>query len=119
MCLNITSEQHDGILIMRLSGRFDVLHAPEVSQRLTAAGTDDGLQVVIDLAQVTFIDTAALAMLVKLLKTVRATGGDIKLAALPGSVKLIFELTRLDRAFPVYDTVQDALTAYQGDDDDA
>src|ERR671929_137943 len=57
--------------------------------------------VVVNLAGVKFVDSTALAALVRSMKRCRQQGGDLHLCGLQQPVRIIFELTRLDRAIEI------------------
>ncbi|MGB6848252.1 MAG: STAS domain-containing protein [Thermoanaerobaculia bacterium] len=104
------TKEFEGIPVLELSGRFDAHTVPQVRGwiRVTMA---DQQQMVLDLADVTFVDSAALATMVQGMKQCREQGGDLYLCNISQPVRIIFELTRLDRAFAIYDTVPAAVTA--------
>jgi anti-sigma B factor antagonist len=68
--------------------------------------------VVIDLAEAEFLDSAGLGALVALLKRVTERGGDLKLARMPRKVRMIFEITRAHRIFEIFETVEEALESF-------
>jgi anti-sigma B factor antagonist len=102
----------DGIPTIKLFGRIDAHTAPEVwgwiEQNIVANPS-----IMIDLEEATFIDSAALAVLVKGMKQCRERGGDLLLISLAQPVRIIFELTRLDHAFAIYDNMPSAIFALQ------
>jgi anti-sigma B factor antagonist len=93
--------------VIGLSGRFDAHETEQVGSALASAGPAG--QIVVDLSGVHFIDSSALSTLIQAMKRARENGGDLKLAQLQSPVRIIFELTRLDRAFSIYPTVEDAV----------
>lgn len=108
--MDITAYTHEQIAVIELSGRFDAHFAPQV--KVLIERSDTPVQVLINLTAVTFIDSAALATLVSGMKRCRHVGGDLRLCGLQQSVKIIFELTRLDRAFSVYPNEDAALSSF-------
>ena len=48
-----------------------------------------------------YIDSAGLGVLISVQKRAASVGGQVSVSGLSGMVKEIFELTRLDRIFPV------------------
>ncbi len=66
-------------------------------------------RIVLDMSDVEFIDSSMIGALVGLLRRVREVGGELKLAALTPDVETIFELTRLQRVFPIYPSVDSSL----------
>jgi anti-sigma B factor antagonist len=62
-------------------------------------------QVVLDFAQVTFMDSSGLGLLVDAFKLLRAKGGRLCLAAVQKPVRNVLVLSAVDRVLDVYDTV--------------
>lgn len=103
-------ESYGGITVLRLWGRFDAHNIDNVRtymEKNTAVS-----QLVINLAGVNFVDSTALSTLVQGMKWMRQRGGDLHLAALQQPVHIIFELTRLDKAFPIFPDVAAAAEAF-------
>lgn len=107
--MNIESYLDNAIYIVSLKGRFDAFETPQFAKWLEAYVTSDQKHVVVDLGGVEFIDSSGLAALVKGLKRCRELGGEQLLCNLQQSVVIIFELTRLDKAFKIFDTVPKAI----------
>ncbi len=100
-----------GHAVVKLGGRFDAYEAPRVREWVDEQLTRGISKLVVDLEEVTFIDSTALAVLVQGMKRSRQQGGDLFLCGLQQPVRIIFELTRLDKAFHIYATRADALAA--------
>jgi anti-sigma B factor antagonist len=101
----------DGVALLRLGGRFDAHQAPQIGAWLHAASTRTPARVVINLEGVHFLDSTALGTLVKAMKRCRQQGGDLRICGLQQPVRIIFELTRLDRALALYDSEVEAMQA--------
>ena len=65
----------------------------------------------LDLTEVTFVDSMTLGVLVGGAKRARAVGGELRLVITAGPIRRILEVTLLDRVFPIDETRQDALAA--------
>ena len=104
------TKEFEGIPVLELSGRFDAHTVPQVSDWIKIKMTDQP-HLVIDLVNVTFVDSAALATLVQGMKQCREQDGDLLLCRLAQPVRIIFELTRLDRAFAIFDSVPVAVAS--------
>jgi len=95
-------EHTDRMTVLNLSGRFDAHTAPPVRDVLTKL-IDQGHQyILVDMAEVTFVDSTGFSVLVGGMKGCRRIGGDLVLMHLQQPVRIIFELTRLDKAFDIY-----------------
>jgi anti-sigma B factor antagonist len=66
---------------------------------------------VLNFAGVSYVDSGGLGVLVGLLTTARAAGGDIKLAAPGGRVREVLKITRLDSVFEVHADAEKAAEA--------
>ena len=99
--MKITLTTSDGeAACLQLSGRFDAHEVADFRARFDAlvppASTLD-----VDLSDVNFIDSSALAELVRGLKHCRQAGGDLRLVHPSSPVRVILELTGLDKAFEI------------------
>ena len=98
--------------VLTLEGRFDAHETSAVSAWLAQNTENPPAQLVINLSGVNFIDSAALSTLVQGLKRCRQRGGDLHLCALQEPVRIIFELTRLKRAFTIVDDERTAVSLF-------
>lgn len=87
-----------------LHGRFDAHESPSLGAWIDARLEDGTSLLSVDLSDVTFVDSTALAVLVRGMKRCRAAGGDLALVRPSQTVRVILELTRLDRAFVIRGT---------------
>jgi anti-sigma B factor antagonist len=112
--MQVTVEgQQSGAAIVRLAGRLDLLSAAEVRQQLMATVAAGHPHLVVDLADVEFMDSTGLGCLVSGLKVARLAGGDLRLARPPDQARTILQLTTLDRVLRPYDTTEEALAGYR------
>ncbi len=114
MTLDVESRQTDsGVTVLAPSGRLDVVGAPALKEAVSEAMKKNGHpKLVIDLEGVTFVDSSGLGSVVSALKQVRTSKGDLRLAAPNQQVRVVLELTTLDRVFPYFATVEEALTDF-------
>jgi len=103
-------ENASGVAVVLLGGRVDAASVRAQRDQLHALPEKGVHHVVIDLGGVTFLDSAGMAMLVGLLKRVRANDGDVRVVEpADPSVRHILHLTRLDLVFKMQDSVDAAL----------
>lgn len=100
------------VQVLSLAGRFDAYTAKEAKSWLEKATKSHPAQVVVNLEDVTFVDSTALATLVQGMKHSRQKDGDLRLCNLQQKVRIIFELTRLDRAFEIFIGEDEAIQAF-------
>jgi len=94
----------------KMSGRWQVLEiAGEMDLQTGPILADVGVEpcfVVLDLHEVTFMDCSSLRALENLQRRARAAGGTMRLAAPSAQVLRILALTRMEGAFPQFETLQ-------------
>ena len=110
--MKILSNTIDDVRVFELSGRFDAKSAPDVQRELQASLEQDGRRIIVNMANVDFVDSTALSTLVQTRRSAGEKQGDLYLCELRQPVRIIFELTRLDRVFEIYPDLPSALMAF-------
>ncbi len=111
--MDIKSHTHGDANVLELSGRFDIHVAPQVSNWLERAASATPPLIVVSMAAVDFVDSTALATLVQGMKRCRQRGGELHLCGLQQQVYMIFELTRLDKAFTIFADESHAVESFR------
>lgn len=106
MDVSVTVEEN--IAIFTMDGHLDALSAPQAKEAFREFGTGE-YHAVVNLENVSFIDSSGLASLISGLKTFRSQGKQFRLAAIQPSVRQVLTLTMLDRAFDIMPDVQVAV----------
>ena len=104
---SIDAETH----VIELGGEVDLYTAPEFKERLVQVIEDGKKQLVVDLSKATFIDSTTLGVLVGGVKRLRPSGGSLALVCTDQNITKIFEITGLDRVFPIHASREEALQA--------
>lgn len=97
--------------IIDLGGEIDLYTAPEFKERLVALIEDGKKRIVVDLSSATFIDSTTLGVLVGGVKRLRPAGGSLALVCTDQNITKIFEITGLDRVFPIHASRDEALAS--------
>ncbi len=111
MKIEVTKE--NDIAIVAVEGEIDVETSPQLRERFDELLAQGEHNFVIDLGGVDFIDSSGLAAFVRLFKRVRVGEGDVKLCCIRPEILKIFELTRLNRVFDIFDTRAEAVKSYR------
>ena len=96
--------------IVRLGGELDLYNAGRVRQALADACKDSPERIVVDLAEVEFVDSTALGTLIEA-RTQLPDRRAFMLAAPGLETRRALEISGLDRHFTVHETVPEALAA--------
>lgn len=109
MELGLVVREQDAWSVLTVSGEIDIATAPGLRERLHGLLADNKQQLVVDLDDVGFLDSTALGVLVGVLKRARAEGGEVRIVCTQPRVRKVFEITRLDSAFDLFDSVDEAV----------
>jgi len=99
--MEITRQQTPERLVFELAGRFDAHEADSFKAELIEAIEAGNSQLGVQLSEVNFLDSTALAVLTSGMKRCREVDGDLVLLNPSNPVQVILELTRLDQAFQI------------------
>ncbi|HEU0274607.1 MAG TPA: STAS domain-containing protein [Candidatus Udaeobacter sp.] len=97
--------------VLPLKGEIDLHVSPIVTASLNAMIEKKPERLVIDLSDVSYIDSAGLAALIQAMQKVEAYSGKFFLAGLQETVRSIFEISRLDQVFQIFPDVDTALAS--------
>lgn len=92
------------IAVIKPEGRLDAFQAPDLAEALAEKEEAGVHYIVVNMANVDFVDSIALSTLVQGLKHALQVGGELYLCNVQQPVRIIFELTRLDRVFLIFDS---------------
>jgi anti-sigma B factor antagonist len=99
-----------GRLVVGLGGEIDLERAPKLRNLLLDC-VGRGRDVLVDLSQVTYIDSSGIASLVEALQKAAGSGTRFGLIAVSPAVLRVFELARLDKVFAIHPDITAALAA--------
>jgi anti-sigma B factor antagonist len=95
---------------MHVGGDLDVYTAPQLRAALDEVGLD-GKTIILDLAEVHFIDSTALGMLVATLQESKGNSGELCLVMDDPYLLKIFRITGFDSLFSIYPDIAGAVAA--------
>ena len=110
--MTIEIEQLGATSVVTLRGEIDAFTAPALRADLRRLVEEHAPSLlVIDLADVTFLDSAALGAIIGALRRIREQDGELRIVRPQGPASRIFELTGLDSVLDVYAGREEALSA--------
>jgi anti-sigma B factor antagonist len=101
MTCRVTSRAISGVIVIDLSGRLDFLEVSmrEEVQKLLEQGSRE---FVINLAEVPYVDSFGLGQLITILTSIQRAGGKMTLLWPTPQVLKLFELSKLDTVFTIW-----------------
>ncbi|MDD4868554.1 MAG: STAS domain-containing protein [Mycobacterium sp.] len=100
---------HDGVSVVSVSGEIDLVTAPALEQAIGAVVAEGPTALVIDLSAVEFLGSVGLKILAATYETLGDSAEFAVVARGPATRRPI-HLTGLDKTFPLYPTLDEALT---------
>jgi anti-sigma B factor antagonist len=111
--MKVTTRQIDGVTILDLSGRITLgegsVQLRDAIRDLLSKGSK---LILLNLADVNYIDSSGIGELVSAYTTVRNQGGELKLLNLTKKVHDLLQITKLYTVFDVKDDEATAIASY-------
>ena len=114
--INIEDPEDQPVKVCRPVGELDAYTVGQFRQAL--ADLADTHQLVIDLSEVPFMDSAGLGALIGGIRGVRDGGGDVAVACSQETLTKLLHTTGFDRIVPVVDTIDEAVIALSEERED-
>lgn len=112
MVMEINSSEMKRVRLFEIIGRVDSSNASELGAALDKAADDGHTNLVLDLGSVDYMSSAGLREMVRVLKRVKRTGGDLRIANPSDRVREVLELAGLDTIFEIFPTQVEAVGSF-------
>ncbi len=111
--MDITSEKKNDVLVISpKEKRLDAKVALDFKENLLKKVNEEGQRrILIDLDAIDFIDSSGLGAMVSVLKVI-GKNGELKITQPRDQVKNMFDLTRLNLVFNIFDDFDEALRSF-------
>jgi anti-sigma B factor antagonist len=113
MQLKLKSKVKDGILIVDCSGRIVFGEESSLLREKIKKAILENNRIILNLAEISYIDSGGLGTLVALRTTAQNAGGTIKLTNLTKRVDDLLQVTKLLTVFDVYDSEAEAIESFR------
>ena len=97
--------------VVALHGDIDLYCAPELKSEFARLIAQGATRIVVDLSEATFIDSTTLGVLLGTVKRLRPVEGEVAIVCTDRNIRKIFEITLLDRVFPLFESREAAVDA--------
>jgi anti-sigma B factor antagonist len=104
----ITFEEIKKLFVVKISGDIDAYHSAAFKQKVMEhMENTDKKYIVLDMSEVSYIDSAGLGSIVSLIKESKKLEKELVLVSLKKQIKKIFEMTKLDKIIRMEDTIEE------------
>lgn len=110
----LSRQEGDATIVTLQVSRIDAASAIQFKDAMRELATRTSGRVILDMSQVTFLDSSGLGAVVAVMKLL-GPGRQLELAGLTSQVDKVFRLTRMDSVFVIHPKPSDAATVDQRD----
>ncbi|MCC7429354.1 STAS domain-containing protein [bacterium] len=112
--MEISALEKNGVVVLSLSGK--IMGGPDgtlLNDKMHELLDKNQKYVVVNLKEVNWMNSSGLGMLIGALTTMRANNGDLKLACITKKIESLMVITKLNKFFTTFETVEDALESFK------
>ncbi|AGX02295.1 MULTISPECIES: anti-sigma factor antagonist [Bacillaceae] len=95
MNITIDLKENDTLVQAKISGEIDAYTAPKLRESLFPLSEKEAVEMVVDLSEVSYMDSTGLGVFVGVFKNVRSNNGKFQIVGLSERLKRLFEITGL------------------------
>ena len=111
--VEIDVRQPEGeVAVVAPRGRLDAVTAPELRERIQQLLDSGAARLVLDLYEISFMDSIGMTTLLSGIKRAREAGGDLRVARATGQIQMALTLSALSRIIRPYPSVDAALARF-------
>jgi anti-anti-sigma factor len=108
--MELVTEKQGGVVLFKLKGRLDALTAPEFEQKCLQWLDAGESWFAVDLGELEYISSAGIRSILFIAKQLKAREGGLVFSRISGMVEKVFNIAGIYDMFPMYDSLDDALT---------
>jgi anti-sigma B factor antagonist len=109
--LETSTRELDNHKVLDVSGEIDVYTAPQFKEAVNQVINDGQLNLIINMAGVTYMDSSGFGTLLSATKRLRPEGGNVNLVACNSAIDRMLRITRLNTVFGTFATIEEAMAA--------
>ena len=111
--LGVDVAERGDVRVVKLSGRLDETFEKKLAGTLGALLEKNQVRVVVDLGELTYLNSRGVSAFIATVDALREAGGDLKIAGSPSQAKLVLERLGVDRLIQQFGTVDEAVDAFK------
>jgi len=108
-----STRQFGEVTVVDVRGRFTLIEGQAIHELLLDLFRDGRKKILLNLREVSYLDSSGLGHLVRCLLTARKHGGELKAVDLSPRAREVMKLTNLDLVLADFPTEQAALASFQ------
>lgn len=110
--MEINTREVNNVTIFDIVGEIDLYNAPDIKEIIKKHIEQQKYNVIVNLEKVSYIDSSGIGALISSLSNLKKYQGNLKIIKIHGSVKKVFELTKLTSFFEIYEVEEQAVRSF-------
>lgn len=110
--MEIKTKENNDIVILDIEGEIDLYNAPALKDVIKENIEIQKYNIIINLGKVSYIDSSGIGALISSLSNLKKYQGGLKIISVTGSVRKVFELTKLTNFFEIFDSEEEAIKSF-------
>ncbi|MBQ4630024.1 MAG: anti-sigma factor antagonist [Clostridia bacterium] len=108
--MKLTFSSEKNATVMKICGEIDHRYAIQIRNEADKKiVTYPDKKFVIDLSEVSFMDSSGIGVIIGRYKLIKSFGGEIAISGVNSAVGKILEMSGIKKIIPLFDTVEDAV----------
>ena len=107
--MQIHNEKKQDICICRVKGEINLDNVDSLAKTFKGMVDNKSRKVLLDFSSLDYIDSAGFASLIQFSKELKDIDGVLFISGLSPKIRSLFAITKLEKAFKIYDTENEAL----------
>jgi len=110
--VKIREEKANDAVVCFLEGEVNINNSPELRKAFEAMISRKEQKVLVDFQAVSYIDSSGLATLIEMYQRLKKAGGRLRFCCMDQKIRNVFEITKLNKLFEIFDTKELALREF-------
>ncbi len=107
--MELVKRKENNATVVQVKGRLDAGSSPELEKEIDALATAGEKILLLDLAELNYISSAGLRVILAGAKKFKAKGGNFSVASLVSVVKEVFDISGFSSIIPIFGSAKEAL----------
>jgi len=112
--LQVKQKVKGAVTICSISGEIPIDTVEDLKKKFKKLVTDKTRKVILNFKDLDYIDSAGLASLIQFSKDLKGIQGAVFFSNLSPKIISLFAITKLENAFPIYETEEAAVSDFYG-----
>ena len=112
--MQVIQKQTNDVTLLFISGEVTINNTEELTKIIKKIVAGKSRKVLLNLRKLDYIDSSGLACFIRFSRDLQKIEGALFFADLPPKIRSIFAITKLESAFTIYESEEEALRGFSG-----